>query len=336
MKFVDEAKIRIKSGDGGSGCVSFRRERFLPKGGPDGGDGGKGGDIVIVADSGLDTLLDFKYQQHFKAERGQHGRGKNMTGKSGKDREIRVPVGTVIYNRDTGELLQDLSEPGQQVVLLAGGRGGKGNKHFATATHRTPRFSQPGEPGQELWVRLELKVFADVGIAGKPNAGKSSLVSKMSAAHPKIADYPFTTLHPQLGVVTVEGGEPFVLAEVPGLIENAHMGAGLGLRFLKHLERTRLLLHLIDLSDPEAEDPLKPYRTVRNEIIQYGHELEAKREIVVFNKVDLPEVRKRLPAAEKHYKEIGIETAVVSAATGEGVAALKLLLARMLDEHEEV
>ncbi|MBI4777185.1 MAG: GTPase ObgE [Deltaproteobacteria bacterium] len=336
MKFIDEAKVWIKSGDGGGGCLSFRRERFLPKGGPDGGDGGKGGNIVVVADPGMNTLLDFKYQQHFKAERGRNGSGKNMTGRSGKDREIRVPVGTVIYNTDTGELLQDLSEPGQRVVLLAGGRGGKGNAHFATATHRTPRFSQPGEPGQEMWVRLELKVLADVGVAGKPNAGKSSLVSRMSAAHPKIADYPFTTLHPQLGVVTVEEGEPFVLAEVPGLIENAHMGAGLGLRFLKHLERTRFLLHLIDLSDPEAEDPLKPYRTVRNEISQYGRGLDAKREIVVFNKLDLPEVRKRLPAAEKRYKEIGVETIAVSAATGEGIVTLKLLLARMLNEHEEV
>ena len=336
MKFVDEAKIWMKSGDGGSGCVSFRREKFIPKGGPDGGDGGKGGDIVVAADSGLNTLLDYKYQQHFKAERGQNGRGRNMTGRSGKDRQLRVPIGTMMYNADTGELLRDLSEPGQQVVLLAGGRGGKGNAHFASSTHRTPRFSQPGEPGEEMWVRLELKVLADVGIAGKPNSGKSSLVSKMSAAHPKIADYPFTTLQPQLGVVTVEGGDVYVMAEVPGLIENAHMGAGLGLRFLKHLERTRLLLHLIDLSDPEAEDPLAPYRIVRNEMTRYGHGLDAKREIVVFNKVDIPEVGKRLPVAEKRYKELGIETIAVSAVTGEGIADLKVLLARMLSEGEEV
>ncbi len=334
MKFVDEASIRVKSGDGGSGCVSFRREKYVPKGGPDGGDGGKGGDVVFVADPSIQTLLDFRYQRHFKAHRGEHGRGKDQTGRSGEDCLILVPVGSVIYD-ESENLLHDFKKPGERFLFLTGGRGGKGNAHFATAVHRTPRFSQPGEAGSEAWVRIELKLMADVGIVGKPNAGKSTLISRLSAAKPKIADYPFTTLEPKLGVVTAQDSDPFVVAEVPGLIEDAHLGVGLGLKFLRHLERTSLLLHLIDLSDPEAEDPWVPYQSVRNELREYGRSLNLKPEIVVFNKIDVPEARNRLPEAQKRYNREGVSPVAVSASTGEGIDDLKILLARKLNKHED-
>jgi len=335
MKFVDEARIWVRSGPGGNGCISFRRERFVPRGGPDGGDGGKGGDVVLTAAPELRTLLDFKYRRHFKAERGGHGRGKQQTGRGGRDLEIRVPMGTQVYDDETGKLLYDFVEPEERFVLLEGGRGGKGNMHFATPTRQVPRFAQKGQPEKEMRIRLELKLLADAGIVGMPNAGKSTLIGRISAARPKIAEYPFTTLAPQLGVVTVAGAEPFVAAEVPGLIENAHLGSGLGLRFLKHIERTRLLVHLIDLSAPQAENPWTPYRIIRRELAEYGQGLDLKPEIVVFSKVDMPEARERIPAARMLYQERGVFPLTVSAATGEGVEDLKRALTDRLGELSE-
>ncbi|NNM70890.1 GTPase ObgE [Enterovirga aerilata] len=282
MKFLDEAKIYIRSGDGGNGIVAFRREKFIEFGGPNGGDGGKGGDVWAEGVEGLNTLIDYRYQVHFKAQRGQHGMGQNRAGAKGDDIVLKVPVGTEILDEDGEELIADISEPGQRVLLARGGNGGFGNAHFKTSTNRAPRHANPGQEGQERWIRLRLKLIADAGLVGLPNAGKSTFLAAVTAAKPKIADYPFTTLHPGLGVVRSAGRE-FVLADIPGLIEGAHEGAGLGDRFLGHIERCRVLLHLVDGT---SEEPGRAYETVRRELEAYGHGLAEKPEIVALSKAD--------------------------------------------------
>ena len=288
MKFIDEVKIRVIAGDGGRGCVSFRREKFIPRGGPNGGNGGKGGDVIALADPQLTTLLDLRYQKQYKAGRGEHGLGKDQHGRTGEDRIIKVPVGTIIRDVGSGELLGDLKEAQQQVVVAAGGRGGKGNAHFVSSTNRSPRFAQPGEPGEDKELEIELRLLADVGIIGLPNAGKSTLIAAISAVRPKIADYPFTTLVPNLGVVGYGEGKSFVVADIPGLIEGAHEGHGLGDKFLRHVTRTSLLIHLLDVSNIDEEDPLAQWRTVNRELELFDSDLGQKPQIVVANKIDLP------------------------------------------------
>jgi len=323
MKFLDQAKIYIRSGDGGNGCVAFRREKFIEFGGPNGGDGGKGGDVIAQAVDGLNTLIDYRYQQHFTAGNGRAGMGKDRHGANGADAVLKVPVGTQIYDEDDTTLLADLTEIGQRVVLARGGNGGFGNAHFKTSTNRAPRHANPGQPGVELTVRLRLKLIADAGIIGLPNAGKSTFLAAVSAAKPKIADYPFTTLHPQLGVVDVDGRE-FVLADIPGLIEGAHEGVGLGDRFLAHVERCRVLLHLIDGT---SEDAGAAYKIVRAELKAYGHELGEKPEIVALNKADALsalEIERQVASLKSVAKTTPF---VISAVSGQGVdAALRALL----------
>ena len=283
MKFLDQAKIYIKAGDGGSGSVSFRREKFVEFGGPDGGDGGDGGSIIFYADRNLNTLIDFRYQQHFKAERGQSGKGKKQTGKSGKDLILKVPVGTQIYEDDNNTLIDDLTKPNQKVLLAKGGKGGLGNVRFKSSTNRAPRKKTEGKEGENLWIWLQLKVIADIGIIGMPNAGKSSLLSVLTSAKPKIANYPFTTINPNLGVANYDNKE-ITLADIPGLIEGAHEGIGLGDKFLRHIERCKNILHLIDITN---EDVLESYYKVRSELGKYSNKLIKKREIIVFNKIDM-------------------------------------------------
>jgi len=331
MQFVDEVKIHVKAGDGGRGCVSFRREKFVPMGGPDGGDGGNGGDIRFRVDSGLGTLLDFRYKVHYKAQSGGHGMGKNMHGKSGETLVVRVPPGTLVYDAETGELLADLTEPDQEVLLLKGGMGGRGNARFATSTNRAPRHAQPGLPGEERSLRLELKLLADVGLVGMPNAGKSTLISAVSAARPKIADYPFTTLVPNLGVVRYGGYKTFVMADIPGLIEGASEGHGLGTRFLKHVERTDLILHLVDLSDLQPGDALANFETINRELSRHKPELAAKKQLVVLTKIDITEVRERLAEILPYFAACGYQTFTISAVTGAGVADLVTAVARELE-----
>jgi GTPase len=324
MKFLDQAKIYIRSGDGGNGCVSFRREKFIEFGGPNGGDGGKGGDVIAEAVDGLNTLIDYRYQQHFTAGNGRAGMGKDRHGANGADVVLKVPVGTQIYDEDDSTLLADLIAIGQRVVLVRGGNGGFGNAHFKTSTNRAPRRANPGQPGIELTVRLRLKLIADAGIIGLPNAGKSTFLAAVSAAKPKIADYPFTTLHPQLGVVEVDGRE-FVLADIPGLIEGAHEGVGLGDRFLAHVERCRVLLHLVDGT---GEDAGAGYKTVRAELKAYGHELAEKPEIVALNKADAlsaSDIERQMTRLKRAAKTTPF---VISAVSGQGVdAVLRALLA---------
>lgn len=322
MKFVDEARIYVKAGDGGNGCVSFRRERFIPRGGPDGGDGGKGGDVIFQADRQLATLLDFTYPRTYRAQRGAHGKGKNQTGKNGADLMIRVPTGTLIRDDETGEVLADLLLDGQRFVGARGGKGGRGNARFATPTHQAPRRAEKGEKGEERWLRLELKLLADVGLIGFPNVGKSTLLSRISSARPKIADYPFTTLSPNLGVVIWENRNPFVVADIPGLIEGASQGAGLGLTFLRHIERTRILVHLIDVASGEGEDPVRAFRALNQELESYHPSLKGKPQIPVLNKVDLPSVREKAPQWVGVFREMGYGLHLISAQTGEGVASL--------------
>lgn len=335
MQFVDEVKIYARSGDGGAGCVSFRREKFIPYGGPNGGDGGNGGDVIVEAAKGLSTLLDLKQRPHQKAERGRHGMGKDRHGAAGDDLVIKVPVGTLVKNDETGELIADLTNVGDRVVLLKGGRGGQGNARFATSTNRVPRFAQPGEPGQECRLRLELKLMADVGLLGFPSVGKSSLITKVSAARPKIADYPFTTLKPHLGVVAYKNFRSFVVADIPGIIEGAHEGAGLGHRFLRHVERTRLLLHLLDPCRTHDSDPLKDYETLNRELAMFCSELVDRPQIVVVNKMDLPDVRALLPIIEEYFRERGIAVFPISAVTGDGISELLDEIARYLWQEEE-
>lgn len=287
MKFVDEASIRVEAGKGGNGCVSFRREKYIPFGGPDGGDGGDGGSVYLQGDNGLNTLVDLRYQRIFKAENGQPGMGRNMTGKSGGDLVVQVPVGTVIHDEETGELLGDIVEDGQRLMVAQGGYHGLGNTRFKSSTNRAPRQSTPGTPGEMRSLRLELKVLADVGLLGLPNAGKSTLIRAVSAARPKVADYPFTTLYPNLGVVSIEEHRSFVIADIPGLIEGAAEGAGLGIQFLKHVARTRLLLHLVDVAPYDGSDPVESVRVIERELAKFSPELIVRERWLLLNKVDL-------------------------------------------------
>ncbi len=330
MRFIDEVKINVRSGDGGAGCVSFRREKFVPLGGPNGGDGGKGGDVLFEATTALSTLLELRYRPHLKAERGKNGMGKDRHGAYGEDLRILVPVGTIIRDAESDEVLADLTEPEKPIVLLKGGRGGQGNARFATSTHKAPKFAQPGEPGEERWLRLELKLLADVGIIGFPSVGKSSLIARVSAARPKIADYPFTTLTPNLGVVAYKNYRSFVMADIPGLIEGAHAGAGLGHRFLKHVERTDILVHMLDISAMPERDPIAEYGAINRELALFNPELAGKSQIVVINKIDLPDVRENLPQVTRLFDERGIKVFAISAATGEGIPALLGEIARCL------
>ena len=332
MKFIDEARIYLRAGDGGNGCVSFRRERYIPRGGPDGGDGGKGGDVILQVDAQLSTLLDLTYPQQFRARKGSHGKGKKQTGRSGADLVIRVPAGTVVKEDETGRVLQDLTREGEAFIAARGGRGGRGNTRFATSTHRAPREAQKGEKGEERWVRLELKVLADVGLIGYPNAGKSTLLSRISSATPKIADYPFTTLNPQLGVVGREGRRPFLVADIPGLIEGASRGAGLGLSFLRHVERTRLLVHVLDLGGDGSKDPVEIFLALNQELESYHASLTEKLHIVALNKIDLPGVRERAEEVEPRVASMGYRVFLISAKTGEGVEPLLDAIERDLQD----
>lgn len=332
MKFIDYVKIQVKAGDGGPGCVSFRREKFIPRGGPDGGDGGRGGHVIIRAVQELNTLLDLRYKREYKAPRGEHGKGSNKHGKDGGDLTIPVPVGTVIRDGETGEPVADLDHEGAEVVAAAGGRGGLGNAHFATATRQAPKFAQPGEPGQERSLVLELKLLADVGLIGLPNAGKSTLISVISAAKPKIADYPFTTLVPNLGVVKLEDFKSFVVADIPGLIEGAHRGAGLGFQFLRHVERTTILLHLVDISDILETDPVEEFEKINRELVLYSPELAERPMAVAGTKTDTAHDGARLQKLRDYCKGKGLDFFAVSAATGQGIKELVKYLARKVEE----
>ena len=345
--FIDEAKIRVKAGDGGNGCMAFRREKFVPRGGPSGGDGGRGGDVVMQSSQRHNTLIHFRYNPEHKAQRGEHGMGSNCTGSDGHSIVLKVPVGTAVYDEATGELVHDFRDPDERVVVARGGRGGRGNQHFATSTHQAPREHELGRPGEERAFRLELKLLADVGLVGLPNAGKSTLISRLSAARPKIANYPFTTLEPNLGVVTV-GEEPeqfsFVVADMPGLIEGAHLGSGLGIQFLRHIERTRLLVHLVDVSDGSGTpDPVADFKVIQEELESFSnaageHPLANKEMIVVATKIDAanPEKLKKL---RTHSKRRKLEFHAISAVTGEGIEELKWALAKRLqagEAHDEL
>lgn len=333
MKFIDEAIITVQSGDGGRGCVSFRREKFVPRGGPDGGDGGKGGDVVFKATSRRRTLYQFQFRNQFKAKNGAHGEGKQKTGRNGKDLVIEIPAGTVVRDAHTGFIIKDFNKPGESCILAKGGRGGQGNSRFKTSTHRTPRFAQPGEAGQTLQLKLELKLLADAGIIGLPNAGKSTLISVLSSVKPKIADYPFTTLTPNLGVIQRGESDPVVLADIPGLIEGAHDGVGLGMRFLRHIERTRVLLHLVDASAIIADDPLSGFETVNHELEIYSNALSRKPQIVVLTKMDLPGTEKAADKFESAAKSRNILR--ISAVTGLGIEELKAQILQILDDLYE-
>ena len=328
MKFLDQAKIYIRSGNGGAGCVSFRREKFIEFGGPDGGDGGRGGVVIAECVDGLNTLIDYRYQQHFKAKTGGHGMGKNRTGANGADVILKVPVGTQIFDEDNETLLADLTQVGQRVVLARGGNGGFGNAHFKSSTNRAPRHANPGQPGEERTLWLRLKLIADAGLVGLPNAGKSTLLAAVSAAKPKIADYPFTTLHPQLGVVSIDGRE-FVLADIPGLSEGAHAGVGLGDRFLGHVERCRVLLHLVDATGAHAGEA---YKTVRAELAAYGHGLAEKPEIVALNKADAVDADELRRQAARLKRAAGRAPLILSGATGEGGLKAMRALAAVIDQ----
>ncbi len=341
MVFVDEAKIYVKAGGGGNGCVAFRREKFVPRGGPSGGDGGNGGSIYLEANPHDNTLLRYRFNREFKAERGRHGEGSNRTGHSGADMILAVPVGTIVADQDSGEQIADLTKSGQRVLVAHGGRGGRGNQHFAKPWHQAPREFEEGQPGEERHLYLELKLLADVGLVGFPNVGKSTLISRISAAHPKIADYPFTTLEPGLGVVSADGvpgkpsekggGRTFVVADLPGLIEGAHTGAGLGIRFLKHIERTRLIAHLIDTSDASDRDPLHDYEIIMGELAAFSEKLAEKPVIVVATKLDATTDRTRLEKLRRFCAARGLEFHAVSSASGEGIPQLVRAVADALD-----
>ena len=325
--FFDEAKIYVKAGDGGDGCVSFRREKYVPLGGPSGGDGGKGGNVYLVANPHLNTLIGFKRRVHFKAQRGAHGRGKGQKGRQGDDVLVEVPPGTVVRDAETGELIADLMEEGQRALVARGGRGGRGNAAFATSTNQAPRIAERGAPAQERWLYLELKLIADVGIVGVPNAGKSTLLSVVSAARPKIAAYPFTTLEPNLGVVALGDYTSFVMADIPGLIEGAHAGAGLGHEFLRHIERTRIIIHLLDGA---SADPLADYESINEELALFDSELARKPQLVVLNKMDLPQAQSLWPSVKQAMNAQGQRAMSISAVTGEGVKEMLRSVAEML------
>ena len=329
--FIDQARIRVKAGDGGNGCVAFRREKFVPRGGPSGGDGGNGGDVIMESSEKHNTLVHFRFNPEYKAERGRHGEGSDCTGREGEDVVLKVPVGTIVYDELTGELVHDFGGPDERVIIAKGGRGGRGNSRFTTSTHQAPREHEPGFPGEERALRLELKLLADVGLVGFPNAGKSTLISRISAARPKIADYPFTTLQPNLGVVVV-GDAPddfsFVVADIPGLIEGASEGAGLGMQFLRHIERTRLLVHLVDVSDASGRpDPSKDYEVITKELASFGAGLDTKPTIVVASKIDAAN-KDKLAKLKRYCKRKKLEMFAISAVTGEGVDELKWEMAR--------
>ncbi len=331
MKFLDQCKVYVRSGDGGGGAVSFRREKFIEYGGPDGGDGGRGGDVWIEAVEGLNTLIDYRYHQHFKAKTGGHGMGRNRSGANGEDALLRVPVGTEVLEEDRVSLIADLDQLGARVLLASGGNGGFGNSHFKGPINQAPRRANPGLEGQERWIWLRLKLIADVGIVGQPNAGKSTLLASVSAARPKVADYPFTTLTPHLGVVDLSSGERFMMADVPGLIEGASEGAGLGSRFLGHLERTAVLIHLIDAT---ADDPVAAWRAIRRELDAYGEPLAGKREIVALNKIDALDASARTQKARAVKKATGAVPFLVSGVSGEGVRRLLRAAHAMVGERD--
>jgi GTP-binding protein len=331
--FVDEIDVFVKGGDGGAGCISFRREKFVPRGGPDGGDGGDGGSILLEADPVITTLLDFHYQRHYTAERGQHGKGSNKHGASGEDTILRVPLGTVVSDRDTGERLGDLTTPGERVLVARGARGGRGNARFVSSTNRAPRRADLGRAGAERWMHLELKLLADVGVVGFPNAGKSTLVSRLSAAKPKIADYPFTTLQPTLGIVRVDDHRSFVIADLPGLIEGAAEGKGLGHRFLRHTERTRVLVHLVDLDPSGGRDPVEDWRVIQGELAAYSKDLAAHPQIVVGSKAELPGTEARRGQLEGFCAGQGLPFHAISSVTGLGLDGLVRDIAAILANH---
>jgi GTP-binding protein len=324
--FIDEVRILVKAGDGGNGCLAFRREKFVPRGGPSGGDGGRGGDIIMVASPHHNTLLHFRFNPEHKAERGRHGEGSNKTGRDGESKEIETPVGTVVYDAETGEQLHDFTFPGDRFIVAHGGRGGRGNARFATSTHQAPTEHEPGKPGEERRLRLELKLLADVGLVGFPNAGKSTLISRISAARPKIADYPFTTLEPNLGVASVDD-KTFVVADIPGLIEGAHTGHGLGIQFLRHIERTRLLAHLVDVSEFSGRDPVSDFDVVMEELGSFSETMLEKPMIVVATKIDAAQDPDRIAALEKHARERNLPFYKISSVTGEGIDKLKRAMA---------
>lgn len=326
---IDEAKITVKAGDGGHGCIAFRREKFVPKGGPSGGDGGNGGNIYLVATAHENTLLKFRFTHIFRAERGRHGEGSNRHGRNGEDLEIPVAVGTVVYDDGTGEMLHDFTKPKERFLIAQGGRGGHGNAHFASSVNRVPHKAQDGAPGEEKTLRLELKLLADVGLVGYPNVGKSTLISRISAARPKIADYPFTTLEPNLGVVSVDSDKSFVVADIPGLIEGAHRGAGLGIQFLKHIERTRVLLHLIDVSAMSERDPVDEFHAIEAELAEHNPDLPRKPKIVVAAKMDAA-VPKKVQKLQRWTKKNDLEFVKISSVTGEGLDELKQAVLRKL------
>jgi GTP-binding protein len=326
--FIDEVTIYVKAGDGGNGCVAFRREKYVPRGGPSGGDGGKGGDIVLVANQHYNTLLHFRFNPEHRAGRGRHGEGSMRTGRNGADIELPVPIGTTVYDNESGDELADFTRHGQRVVAARGGRGGRGNIHFAKPWHQAPTEHDDGFPGEEKRLRLELKLLADVGLVGFPNAGKSTLISRISAARPKIADYPFTTLEPNLGVVSVEEGRTFVVADIPGLIEGAHHGAGLGTRFLRHIERTRLLVHLVDVSEFSSRKPSDDFRIVMKELASFSPELAAKPMIVAATKIDVAQDPRRVDNLRRAAKRRGLAFFKISAVTGQGIPELVHAMAR--------
>ncbi len=330
--FIDRVKIRIKAGDGGDGVTAFRREKFIPRGGPSGGDGGKGGDIWIESDEGYNTLLHLRYNPEHKADRGRHGEGSNRHGKDGEDVIVKVPIGTQVFDAETEELLFDFTETGQRFLAAKGGKGGWGNQHFATPTRRAPRFHYTGRPGEELELQLELKLIADVGLVGFPNAGKSTLISVISAAKPKIADYPFTTLEPNLGVVDLGEFKTFVVADIPGLIEGASEGAGLGDRFLRHVERTKLILHLVDVSSISGRNPVEDYEIINRELANYDQNLATRPQIVVATKIDALEEPERLESLRELAEKDGKPFLAISAVTNQGTKELVNAVAQKLDE----
>ncbi len=335
MKFVDQVRIEVKAGDGGRGCVSFLREKFVPRGGPNGGDGGQGGNVYFVVDDALSTLLDYRYMHHYKAKNGAPGLGKTMHGKNGESLELRVPPGTLVYDDETDELLADLTAVGEPLLFLKGGQGGRGNARFATSTNRAPRHAQPGIPGEAKSLRLELKLLADVGLVGLPNAGKSTLISAVSAAKPKIADYPFTTLVPNLGVVPYGSFKTMVMADIPGLIAGASEGQGLGTRFLRHVERTDLFLHLVDLSCMQEGDPFDNFQMINTELSRYDDSLAGKPQLVVLTKIDITEVRERTAEFRDHFESLGFPVFAVSAVTGEGLKQWVTAVGNELDRLRE-
>lgn len=334
--FIDDVTIWVKAGDGGNGCLAFRREKYVPRGGPSGGDGGLGGDVVLVASEHYNTLLHLRFNPESRAERGRHGEGSNRTGRNGASFEVPVPVGTVVHDAESGEVLHDFTHAGDRFIAAKGGRGGRGNARFATSTHQAPREHEPGRPGDERRLRLELKLLADAGLVGFPNAGKSTLISRISAARPKIADYPFTTLEPQLGVVSVDDQKSFVVADIPGLIEGAHLGHGLGTQFLRHIERTRLLLHLVDVSEASGREPVRDFEIVMGELASFSEALAAKPMFIVATKLDAAQDADRVEALRALAAERGLPFYAISSVTGEGIEQFKRAVGEAVLKPREI